>query len=342
MKRTAIILLAILWCLPNAPTRASETAGNNLSFPVVWADGVTKKLRGDPEVPRFDGEYVTIGLENWYLQQDPDNEWQAQSLRVDPLALGPVAVSSIDWGDNLESKDWYENSVVRVETVLYFEGLTPEMTGYEVLYLYGEGKDEMWGTNTLTYLSDTAAVYCACARLTIQKLTKDRTDPTLTLKWDTANGLWVGDAEEPYFNSGVWESEEGPETPNFYSAEINIAGKLIYGYNWRAIRSGGEGDYRITFSLDNINCEQTLNTVFDENTRILMSEEGEEGIVTASEEGDSGEQTGGGFAVVDVENNLTYIDVRILAREKGGGKGNQGMGGKGSQGENAGKGKPTL
>ena len=98
-----------------------------------------------------------------------------------------------------------------------------------------------------------------------------------------------------------------------YSAEINVGGKVIYGYNW-AVRhvNTGPGPYRITFSLDSL---PDLNTYFTPMTYVKPSDE----VVTESD--DDGGDTGGGVAYIDVENNLTYIDINIVPKETGGGGG---------------------
>ena len=123
------------------------------------------------------------------------------------------------------------------------------------------------------------------------------------------------------FNSPVWESGDGP---GYYSAEINVKGKVIYGYTWDVNKlhddtvvppytnPSAAGDYRITFSLDGTNCPVTLNTFFDAYTQIVVPLE--EAVVL-----EEGEEPGGGaVAHTDAVNNLTYIDVRILAKGGGG------------------------
>lgn len=296
----------------------TDSAGNNLALPVIWSDGVTKALRGTYGAPSFLGESFTDGLGvTWYLQQDPLNEWQAETFDGKYSA---VHVDWIDWGDNLEAKAWYSTSVVRVETVLY-QDLDVPLVGFEMGYLWGEGTSEMWGTTGNTYNSDQATVYSGCARMTIQKLTKDPTDPTFFVAWNPVTGAWTGDIGDALFNKAVWEAVEGSESPTSYSAEINIPGKVIYGYNWNLRKVGdGAGFYRLTFSLDGTNCPIILNTFFTEGTTQILLPVEEEVLAEA-------EEPGGGVAVIDYANNLTYIDVEILARSGKGG--NTGKGGKG-------------
>lgn len=257
------------------PGKGEDTVGNNLSFPVIFSDGVEKATRyptdwstGNPiPAPQFGGAFTTIGEEDaavdWYHQQDPLNLWGAETFTymADPAAPDDFIVDWIDWGDNLEARDWNVNSVVRVETVLYRDladepvepGEVPQMVAYTMRYLSGEGPNEMWGANGETFDSNQATVYSHCARLTIQRLTTDRDDPDLdTLEWNDVEHQWndggTGLIESPVFNLAVWEAGDGP---GFYNAENNVPGKIIYGYNWNVRKTGKvAGDYRLTYSLD--------------------------------------------------------------------------------------------
>ncbi len=76
-----------------------------------------------------------------------------------------------------------------------------------------------------------------------------------------------------------------------------------------------------------------LNTFFDANTKILLAEEED----TVEEDGET-EHDRGGIGVMDVANNLTYMDILITPKTKGGGKGGVGSGGSG--GGNDGNGFP--
>lgn len=344
----------------------SEDAGNNLSYPVIWAEGVQKTLRGTPEmIPVLDGEWwhwwgiegedpaTTVilscppdpddeafcddslvgsvgdppgeGSYRSYLQQDEWNVWQAEHA----VAPAPLSVDWIDWGDNLESVDWYTRSQVRTEVVLIKDLETP-MGAYEMLHTAGWGIEEVHGLAVLDgvaqgYLSDQATVYSHCARLTIQRLAVAREDPVLDqLAWVPGSG-WIypepGVINPPIFNLPVYEGGDGP---GYYSAEINVKGKVIYGYTWNVRKlNEGAGDYRITFSFDDQCGMASLNTAFTEGvTEIVvpLEEVPEETLSVSSEEGDDSGGGAGAVGVIDFENNLTYIDVRILERGGGGGK----------------------
>ncbi len=86
-------------------------------------------------------------------------------------------------------------------------------------------------------------MYTAGARLTIQRIDADA-NPT----WDAAQRRWVGPGvADPVFNGAV--HEKTGDGPGSYGAEINVSGKVVFGFNWQ---TDGlfNGDYRITFSLD--------------------------------------------------------------------------------------------
>ncbi|MEK6477862.1 hypothetical protein WJR50_10020 [Catalinimonas sp. 4WD22] len=333
-----------------------EGAGNNLSFPVIWSEGRELTLRElpvgttdpildgawwyvwgpepiDPSSPIYSCDPTisdpcypegTPDVYQAYLQKDPDNIWQA----FNEPATSEVYVDAIDWGDNLESVDWSITSKVRTEVVLYenlpsasltLPDVTYPVTEYAMQHVSGWGTDEVHGLQTelngdiVEGPGNRATIFSPLARLTIQQLTS--TTPNLT--WDATTHSWTGDANSPVFNSAVHEAADGP---GYYNAEVNVKGKIIFGYTWDVKKlSTGPGVYRITFSFDEsgggIN---QLNTFFDTNTQIVPpAEEGE--IVVAEEPG------GGGTAVIDVDYNLSYIDVRITSSGGGGGKG----GGKG-------------
>lgn len=146
--------------------------------------------------------------------------------------------------------------------------------------------------------------------------------------WTEPEGYELDLIKPHIFNGSVHEGGDGP---GYYSAEINVKGKIIYGYTWNvrtlndntpvppAIIPTPAGDYRITFSFDNNVVGLPLNTFFTPSTQIVVPLETE--VLTevlAAEADDSGDE-GGGTAILDFTNNLTYIDVRILERGGGGG-----------------------
>ena len=238
-----------------------------------------------------------------YVQKDPQNVWQAGSADG---SAAPVNVDWIDWGDNLESVDWYTRSQVRTEVVL-FEDLVAPMTEYEMRHTSGWGIDEVHGL--AASLGETpvaeegpgtrATVYSHCARLTIQKLLTDREDPAYGgTRLGARRGLdgtgWLRRRliNPHLFNGSVHEGGDGP---GYYSAEINVKGRIIYGYTWNVRNlNEGAGDYRITYSFDESCGTTSLNTFFTEGETSILVPIEETIVAAASEEGDDGESTEGG------------------------------------------------
>jgi len=399
----------------------SDEAGNNLSFPVIWGEGVPKVLPGtagmepqlvgewwyqwgtngvDPEVtpascppdpdetnPDLNPEALPLcddGIEGVvdmdmqaglppadnplplvkaYLQKDQNNIWQALSGTPTEYSVaepdGQLYVDWIDWGDNLESVDWYTRSQVRTEVVLFKDN--PDVVTSPWLE-YGMRHTDGWGINEVHGLAasiengepevlagDQATVYSHCARFTIQKLLVERDDPRLSsLIWIPGEG-WTEPQDypddlinPPIFNGSVYEGGDGP---GYYSAEINVKGRIIYGYTWNVRKlndMAGEtaaGDYRLTFSFDEICGDVSLNTFFIEGrTQILVPIEEEEVLTNDTRLHDDGqlffgpspvtslvakvveeEPGGGGEAKIDFDKNLTYMDIRIHERSGGAG-----------------------
>lgn len=292
-----------------------ETAGNNLSFPVQVSESVypltfpgaagTVLIDGVvlPGTNSTDDPTPCLGA----VQKDSLNSWQADSA----LAT-PNVITTIDWGDNLESKDWKLGTVVRVETGLYDSVLAAPMTRYEMCYISGSGTDEVWGLRVTgsagAYVpveleSTEAMVYTAGARLTIQHIV-----PGGPYTWDPATHMWTGTgASAPIFNAAAWQATA--DGPGSYGAELNVGGKIVYGYVWKTTGLTA-GEYRLTFSLDDAETGFVgSGASFDGTTIILGSTEA---VAAAEEEG------GGNTAQIDTTNQLTYIDVGLTA---GGGSG---------------------
>ena len=221
-----------------------------------------------------------------------------------------VVVDLVDWGDNLESVDWYTRSKVRTEVVLFEDASAGDveeygwpMLEYEMRHTSGWGIDEVHGLAATP--GGTArpgpgtrgTVYSGCARFTIQKLLVDRGDPQLAdlvwvpqEGWTEAEGVGDNLVAPHLFNGSVHEGGDGP---GYYSAEINVKGRIIYGYTWNVrTLNEGAGDYRLTFSFDDVCGLAVRNTSFEEGvTGILLPVE--EVVVTESESEEGG---GGGGA----------------------------------------------
>jgi hypothetical protein len=230
-----------------------ETLGNNLSVPVVFAEGYsllglpTTAVPGGNGLRPFVGQPGYPALEFWdnttvvqkdglfYYPQQSNSHWQADWL--DGQAGGEQAI--VDWGDNLTHQEWTARSVIRVENVLYTNSTLQNLVTYPMVYLFGEGTGEIQGTTGNASLGTYATFYSLNARLTIEKLLEP--------------GGQIDTTVEP-FSAAAYE-RFGYDGPGGYGAEVNVAGKVIYGYNWMLSQmdvplAKKTGWWRLTFSLD--------------------------------------------------------------------------------------------
>lgn len=368
-----------------------EKVGNNLSFPVIWAEGIPKTLRTapanlvdtellegewwfvwgpepiDPQsiiyscAPSTSGELLCLdqtepgttdpGLYKGWVQKHASNYWEAYN------ADGEGDVDWVDWGDNLESIDWTIKSKIRTELVLYKE-MSPVVLQYPMRHVSGWGISEVHGLQTYTDGSiafenapgDKATVYSTHTRMTIQKLNVDRDDPNMDqLEWDSVNSKWkdVNDDDilvvnEPIFSNALYEAADGP---GYFNAEVNVKGKIMYGYTWDIKKlNEGTGSYRITYSFDETVEGPTVSVLntFLTNAEILLPIEEEPDDETSAKdavstaEGDESEK--GGVGVLLGGQNITYMDIRIVGKTTGGGGGNSGGGNGGGSGSGGGAG----
>jgi hypothetical protein len=315
---TLLVVLALLVTLFQAGIVLAKgkppvETTNNLSFPVIWSEGVKMTLAGTMlnaslavpyDVTRdgliTDADMLACGgtLAYAYAQKTTGNTWQAQNVD----AVGPVYVSEIDWGDSLESSDFKVRRPIRVELTLY-KLLDNPMTGYNMVMLANPSSpDEVQGacatanpgdnSNVLTYSGTEASVYSPNGKIVIQLLggTREEVLPG-DLIWDGTK--WVdGNPDDP--------TTAGNPINVSFAGELNVGGKVIYGLSTGGWKPTTAGDYRITFYLP-----LDKNAQLRDATVRASAEE----TITIEAEG-----TGGGTAVVDGEKNLTYIDIRVAPR----------------------------
>ena len=343
------LIVSSLSIAPAATAAEEETAGNNLAFPVLWSEeGYTLPLQGVMGEPTIDGALEACSTETIdateqaAVQKDLGNTWQAENL-----VLSGSSVSSLDWGDNIEVKDWNVGTPVRVETALYADRTDDPMTGYLMCHVSGKGTDEVWGAQVttgtggmggggqslITYDSTEALVYTAGARLTIQRI-----DEGATPTWDAVQKRWVGSGvTDPVFNGAVHEKTS--DGPGSYGAEVNVSGKIVFGFNWQTAGLYN-GEYRITFSLDG-----PTDTFPGSGTSLANAEIRQSVEETAGDElairslamagpgmggggggmggggghggggGGEGGEGGGNTAVMVGDQNLSYIDVALSGGE---------------------------
>lgn len=252
--------------------------GNNLSVPLVFADGVGllgDKITGTDYLDRATGlrpsttdivdpfpylnpiDAYTLAGTTYYRQQSAST-WQAGWING---STGPQRVE-VDWGDNLTSASLSANQVLRVETVLRQYPNTDAwptdqpLMAYPMALLYGTGRTEMQGTTGTPVEAQERRVFTVMARLRIRKLVDGvPTDHPCGFNGSVADGFKIPD---------------GGSVPR-YSAEINVGGSQTYGFNWRlnqCTATDKTGAWRISFSLDDaseVNGQGLANNVLLES-----------------------------------------------------------------------------
>ncbi len=206
-------------------------AGNNLSVPTVFVTGdATGLIPGTaptlrvpclsaPQAPGADGVAAVDG----YWLQKTEATWSASCSVVADAGV------TLDWGDNLTGTTALKaGKVIRVETVLYADGVTG--TAYPITNLSPEG--------------------------TLDRLAVYGTDGTAVT--GTAAVVWDHDADFTITNVATGVSLTVPAT-----AEINSMGAIVYGYNWGQKGDfAPAGEYTITFTVSE---DTTIGAVVDWN-----------------------------------------------------------------------------
>jgi hypothetical protein len=216
-----------------------------------------------------------------YKQKVSTQRWNSETIPY--TAGGDAPVALIDWGDALESRTSSATSVVRVESMPFFDNAASALlTGWEMWHVSGTGIDEMWGARATddaspvgsSYETPYAIMHTSNARLHLAKLSGPVTCPTtptvygsspydgsapldtpddpdkVILNWDAAAGGWVTSPALPF------------QLDQAFSAELNIQGKYVYGYNWNLKRfdTGGVekgGWWRLTFRASDLDFTDT-------------------------------------------------------------------------------------
>lgn len=222
-------------------SEGGEEAGNNLSWPVVFVDGVG--LTGLPPAtetglrPLPSENMIVDGLPFWYagnvadhgafFTQQSANTWVAEW--IDGGGQSAYDAEAY-WGDNLASQTWSVTKPIRIEVAL--SATAESLTGFNMFYLYGEGPDEMQGTDGTTSIF-TPTIYTVGSRMIIQRIN----GPAGTANW-TVSDEAIG-------------------------SEVNVGGRIIYGAQLRLsdyVPPSGtlEGWYRLSFELETgANCRIT-------------------------------------------------------------------------------------
>lgn len=299
-----------------------------------------------------------VPVEEIYWQQSPLNTWQADVLAGQTMPLADY----LDWGDNLETVTWSERSIIRVEAQPFTAtpvAPAPAVRGFQMWHVANQGPDEMWGVraksaanpyvydaqyaivNTPSFLNLTklggAATCPSTTAIADRSPYQPLTDGTKLLTWS------YGPEETTGAGFGKWtptsatvKAYEVLDIP--YTAELNIGGKYVYGYNWNlknqvmpagAVKTGW---WRLTYYTGST----TARTVAFAASTILTAPpapsaaplDGSPPVLPPPVDPPS-ETTSGTFYVpaVDLDAQVTYIDICIGSNRGGGGRGGSSRGG---------------
>ena len=254
----------------------TTTIGNNLSFPLLFADGygitgtqITGSWQGIgpfTTIPAFDfasglrptstetltafpfldsATSVKVGGVT-YFPQAGTSTWQAEWRSNPSGAEVPVLVG---WGSELTSRPFNATQTISLAPALIQDGTIVTdpadlMTAYRMAVVAGSKDTEVQGTTGESYTTVSRNVLAINARLTIEKL-------------GTGGTEWVAFDKALYQYFGASEGGEGEvgSTPKF-AAAVNGPGAVTYAYTFKPstlAAAGGvsaTGQWRITLALD--------------------------------------------------------------------------------------------
>lgn len=293
-----------------APETIGTTTYPNTSCVVDGASVVTPLTYDECAITKCSGQ----DIERIYWQKNALNKWQAGYA----TSSSALPVDYVDWGDNLESRSW-PVQVIRVETNT-FADLDPATTRFDMWHVFGQGTNELWGVRANDPDAEpyafTAWPYAVNvsdgARLNIAKLANGQaTCPTVPPATPPYNPIW-NPTDRVW--TGTWVLYDAP-----YTAELNIKGSYVYGYNWNLRSAIVPGDvnkagwWRLTFYTSD-------NSILFDDADVPKAPPTSELIpapLASLEEGETGPLY---VPVVDTTNNLTYIDICITSTKGGGSK----------------------
>lgn len=283
-------------------------------------------------------------IERMYFQKVPGQIWKSEV--VGPRGFEHAAY--VDWGDALESRTSSSTSVVRVETMPFHVIPQPvelpavTMQGFEMWHVFGTGKTEMWGARVTDTIGDVlpqhfmydttfAIIHTGKSRLNLAKLSPGAvTCPALPSVYGSSpfDGLFdpagTPEALPVWSNSTHTWDQSLATTDMVYSAELNIQGKYVYGYNWNlktfpVTGVDKAGWWRLTYYADDVSfADDTIigaPAVPGANPGLPLVN------VAAAVEIEPAAETEGRLYVAIAKGapyNLTFIDVCISSAKGGG------------------------
>jgi len=268
----------------------TEPVGNNLSFPVFALDGYALSSIQESFTQVYAGSYDGLTDEEiayveangpWYAQKVEGNVWQAGYSN----SHEPMNVTFIDWGDVIEASYPVVGRPFRLETTLYVDISDNPMNGYTMALLaFPSSPNETQGTNGNIYEGNWATVVSTSPTLIIQSL-----DLGAVPEWNQELEKWTG--------VGV----NDPLASFSFAPELNVGGKYIYGASTGGWRPTTAGTYRLTFFMRGLSNISFTSAVIG-NYAGNVPDQWETPENRAS------------TPVVDVANNLSFVDVEVVRR----------------------------
>lgn len=311
-----------------------ETASNNLSYPVIFTDGVAIALAGSPNAYTFESPYdlngdgiITPGgdqINGYYLfaQKTTGNLWQADSalITADDNPLTNLFVSTIDWGDSIEGgKPISTGKPTRIEISFYknlsnIEGdveLPDAMTAYPMQLLANPSSPtevqgasaasypllgDLPNSSVLTLESTEASVYSHTAKLALQYIVGTP---------ESNDFLWNGDY---WVDADATDSVtiEKPIAGLSFGGEVTVGGKVVYGVSQGGWRPEKAGTYRATVYFP-----KTGNLQLESAEILTSTEESEVPTAAMAIGGEEPPTETPSGAQIDGLNNLTYLDLFV-------------------------------
>ena len=287
--------------------------GNNLSFPLIAADGYSITALDETSLHAvYDGPYTRLSDEekdllvgyDWYAQKTEGNLWQADYVLNQNGE--EVSVFGVDWGDNVEAVQPVVGRPFRLEVTLYHK---PEetMLGYTMALLaFPSSPNEVQGTNGRTYDGTLATIVSEKPRFVVQALDD-------------------GDVETLVWTGSAWTrgNTELPVSPLSFGPELNVGGKYIYGASKGGWKPREAGMYRLTFYLPESDISLANASIGNYADWIAVE------VEPSEDDGD------GGAAVpkISAEHNITYVDVEVVDARTGRKPENPGEDGESDTGE---------
>jgi hypothetical protein len=226
--------------------------------------------------------------------------------------------------------------------------------GFQMWHVSGQGITEHWGVRatdeasvSYNYDSPFQIIHTSDAILNIAKMVPGDAVCPNPGEGETGDppppvGAWDPVAQE-WGGTQVWRNAP-------YTVELSVGGKYVYGFNWRVrdvVMADGwlkTGYWRLTFYTTGDDPPVVFSDAAapvhappaspaEERVlpRVLFNSSPATGflMIAASEDSDSDALY---TPVVDVANNLTYLDICIVEKQQGGGGGGKGGGGGGGKG----------